>query len=604
MRASLRLAFAGFFIVCIARIHAATPLINLVDENAPFVLSVHDVPTLLKNWEKSPWAQTWNDEQMKKFIAPLRARMKIDEWDEQCKAECGYTVTELLTMAKGDALLALTSMDFPMGESEPSPADMPLLAAIEIGDNAAKIGKIVAANDEKEHASVRIEEFAGVKLHIYVKADEKGGGEEFVWAMADGVWLLSPSKTTLQKSIDALQKGKAAASLGESERFLQIKKQCGDSSLTLLVNMQSIYPAIKKAVDAKAEKSGAQPMGMPPGVILASLGLDAIKDFYVGVNVGEGATEFNGGLTYSEQRGILKLLAYHDGPAAQPAFVSAKWITVTSMKFSLLDTYTAIRELLDAMNPAVGGMVQGQIKGLNKQLGVDLERDLLGSLGDDVIVASAPRPGASADAPVPLTEFDQFYALSLQNAAAFTNAVEALKRMMGPQADKLFEKREYLDQTIYTYAGSKAGAGQKGFSYSITPKFLFIAAGTPAVIETALQGLDGKQPTLWQLPEVKEALADVPAKACSVQYQDTRAMIGSVIETVAQFAPMFASKAKAPESEEEGETSEKPDSDKSPFDLSAKPNSAALAKYWSNAAGYAWKNSQGLYFHSKLNHAK
>jgi hypothetical protein len=67
---------------------------------------------------------------------------------------------------------------------------------------------------------------------------------------------------------------------------------------------------------------------------------------------------------------------------------------------------------------------------------------------------------------------------------------------------------------------------------------------------------------------------------------------------------MFASKAKAPESEEEGETNEKPDSDKSPFDLSAKPDSTALAKYWSNAAGYAWKNSQGLYFHSKLNHAK
>jgi len=604
MKAILRLAFVGLFIACVARIHAAMPLINLVDENAPFVLSVHDVPALLKNWEKSPWAQTWNDEQMKKFLAPLRARMKIDEWDERCKAESGYTVTELLTMAKGDAVLALTSMDFPMGEGEPSPADLPLFLAIEIGDNAPRIGKIIAANDEKEHASVRIEEFAGVKLHIYVKADEKGGGEEFVWAMADGVWLLSPSKTTLQKSIDALQKGKAATSLGESERYLKIRKQCGDSSVTLLVNMQSIYPAIKKAVDAKAEKSGVQPMGMPPGVILAALGLDAMKDFYIGVNMGEGATEFNGGLTYTEQRGILKLLAYHDGPAAMPAFVSAKWITVTSMKFSLLDTYTAIRELLEAMNPAVGGMVQGQIKGLNKQLGVDLEHDLLGSLGDDVIVASAPHAAASVDAPVPLTEFDQFYALSLQNATAFTNAVEALKRMVGPQADKLFEKREYLNQTIYTYAASKTGAGQKGFSYSITPKYLFMAVGTPATIETALQGLDGKQRSLWQLPEVKEALADVPAKACSVQYQDTHAMIGSLIETVVQVAPLFASKAKAQEGEEEGETTEKPDSDKSPFDLSAKPDSAALAKYWSNAAGYAWKNSQGLYFHSKLNHAK
>ena len=152
MRASLRLAFFSLLTVLAVRASAATSLINLVDENAPVVISVHDVPTLLKNWEKSPWARTWNDEQMKKFLAPLRARMKVDEWDEQCKAESGYTLAELLAMAKGEALFALTSADFPMGEAEFSPADMPLLIALEIGDSAPKVAKIIAANDEKEQA--------------------------------------------------------------------------------------------------------------------------------------------------------------------------------------------------------------------------------------------------------------------------------------------------------------------------------------------------------------------------------------------------------------------------------------------------------------------
>ena len=604
MRASLRLAFFSLLTILAVRASAATSLINLVDENAPVVISVHDVPTLLKNWEKSPWARTWNDEQMKKFLAPLRARMKVDEWDEQCKAESGYTVAELLAMAKGEALFALTSADFPMGDAEFSPADMPLLIALEIGDSAPKVAKIIAANDEKEHMAVHTEEFAGVTIHIYVKSEEKGGGEEFTWAMADGVWLLSPSKTTLQKSIDTLQKGRASAALGESERYLLIRKQSGDANVTCLVNMQALYPALKKAAVARAEKTGSQPLGMTPDAILTALGLDVIKDFYFSVNMGEIATEFTGGLTYSEQRGILKLLAYHDGPVSQPAFVSAKWITVGSMRFGLLDLYTAIRELMDSINPMIGGMVQGQIKSYNKQLGIDLERDLLGSLGDEIIVANAMRPGASPDAPTPLTEYDQLYALSLQNAAAFTNAVDAVKRLAGPQADKLFVKREYLNQTIYSYTPAKTGPGQKGFSYAITPKYLFIAAGTPAVIETALQGLDGKQPTLWQQPEVKEALADVPAKACAIQYQNTRAMIGSMIETFVQIAPMLASKAKVEEGEGEDDSGEKPEKDNSPFDLSSKPDTATLAKYWNNAAGYAWRDSQGVYFHSKLNHAK
>ncbi len=602
MRAFFHLALASLFVVLAARISAAPALINLIDENAPVVIVVQDVPELIKNWAYNPLARSWNDEQMKKFLAPLRLRMKVDEWDDKCKVESGYTVAELIAMAKGQALVALTSMDFPLGDAKLNPADLPLIIALEIGENAAKVAKIIAANDEKEHATVRTEDFAGVTLHIYVKSEENGGGEEFVWAMSDGIWFLSPSKITVQKSLDALQKGRAAAPLGESERFLQIKKQTGDANFTIVANMEAIYPAIQKAVEARAANGGAQPMGIAPGVLLSALGLDAIKDFYFGVNLSEAATEFKGGLTYSELRGILKLLAYHDGPVAQPDFVSAKWITVTTVRFSLNEAYMAIRELVNGVNPMALNLVDGQIKNLNTQLSVDLERDLFGSLGDEIIAANALRPGTSADSPMAIAEFDQLFALSLQNAGAFTKAVDALKRMMGPQADKLLEKREYLNQTIYSNVVPNPKPGQKGFSYSITPKYLFVAIGSPAVIETALQGLDGKQPTLWQQPEVKAALVDVPAKACTFEFQNTRTMMSSLVETLVQIAPMLASKAKADASVDDD--AEKSDTENFPFDLSSKPDPATLAKYFSTSTGYAWRESHGLFFHSKINHGK
>ena len=79
-------------------------------------------------------------------------------------------------------------------------------------------------------------------------------------------------------------------------------------------------------------------------------------------------------------------------------------------------------------------------------------------------------------------------------------------------------------------------------------------------------------------------------------------MIGSLVETLVQLAPMLASKANT--ADDDDEAGKKPESDKSPFDLSSKPDAAALAKYWNNAAGYVWRDSRGVYFHSKLNHAK
>jgi len=601
MSSLFRPSFLGLLFVLAARVVAAVPLTNLVDEQSPVVISLHDVPALVKNWGQNPWSKTWNDTQIKKFLAPLRAQMKVDAWDELSKAENGHTVSELLAMAKGDALIALTGVDFPLGDT--APADLPLLALIELGSNAKSVAAVITKADEKGRNAPTTEDFAGVTLHLYHKSSDEGGAEKLVWAMADGIWFISPSKATVQKAIDALQRGRCATPLGESERFLRIKKQNPDAQLTLAVNMPALFPLLKNAIEARAQSTGAQPLGLPPGTILDAVGLDKINDCYLSALLGEDNTQFRGGLTYSELRGLFKLLAYRDGPVAQPAFVSAKWITATSACFSLPDAYAALRGFIDSLNPLVGGIVQGQIKSFNNQLGIDLERDLIGSLGAKLIVASAMPPGASADKPAPLTAYDQLYALALDNSPAFAKSVDALKRLAGPEPDKLFTKREYLGQTIFTAVTAQANPGQKTFSYAITPQYVFIAVGTSAILETALQGLDGKQPSLWQQPDVKAALADVPANACVFQYQNTRAMMGGIIETLLQIAPLMAGQTGA-DADDSEDTLGKPNRSKSPFDLTAKPDAAAVAKYWNTSTGFVTRDSHGLYFNSTLSYAK
>lgn len=601
-----RSLLAGLFAAFAACTSSAVTLLNVIDEQCPIVLSVQDMPSLVKNWNQSPWSKTWNDDQVKKFLAPLRARMKIDHWDESCKAETGYTVSELLGMAQGQVLFALTSMDLPFDDPNPEPSQFPLLIAIELGSNAPKVAKIIADNDEKEHATVKTEDFAGVKLHIYQKSAEQSG-DAFVWAMVDGVWLLGPSKATIQKTVDNIQKGRVQSPLGESERYLSIKKQDPAANLLFLANIQAMYPSLKTLAEKKAAQSGSQPAGLSPTALLEAFGLGTLRDLYLTVDIGEQATNLSMGLTYSELKGLFKIIAYRDGPVAQPSFVSDKWITVGTMNFSLQDAYAGLKDFAVALNPAFGGMLQMQIKNLNQQLGVDLERDLIGSLGGTVVVASATRPGADADTPAPLAELDQIYAISLVNAPAFNKAVDALKGMMGPQADKLFTKREYLGQAIYTYAGPNQRPGQKGVSYAITPRYLFVAIGSASPIETALQGLEGKQPTLWQKPEVKAALGEIPANASAFQFQNTRAMVGGMIETLVQVAPMLGRQGKPAAPEEDGSEEshdENASDNQAPFDLSAKPDAAVIGKYWSIATGYVLSDGHRLYFHSKIDHAK
>jgi len=109
--------------------------------------------------------------------------------------------------------------------------------------------------------------------------------------------------------------------------------------------------------------------------------------------------------------GLLGLLAYGDAPAPRPEFIPDSWVSVSAARFSIPTAYAALKATLHAVSPPLEAMVQQQIAGLNKNLGVDLERDLIGSFGDEVVAATpciqktvtkpAPCPRPTSFSPFP-----------------------------------------------------------------------------------------------------------------------------------------------------------------------------------------------------------
>jgi hypothetical protein len=252
--------------------------------------------------------------------------------------------------------------------------------------------------------------------------------------------------------------------------------------------------------------------------------------------------------------------------------------------------------------------VQGQIKGFNKALGVDLKRDLIGSLGDSVITAQASRSGNDPSSHV----LDQFFAVSLENTDGFTNAIEALKRQLGPQAEKLFVKRDYLGYALYSFSPGAAvnGVVPPTYSYAIAKNYLFVSTGSAQPVEAALQGLAGDQPSFWAKPEVKQTLADFPSEATAVNFSDLKEQVAGIFDAIAQSAATINNSALAPasdnkESADDADAPRQVAKKKSAYvDLSAKPDAETIGKYWSYASGYATRDSNGVYYKSKIIHPK
>jgi hypothetical protein len=598
-----------------ARADAATvPLVNLVGDDASLVVYVTDMPALVKTWPGTPWMKMWHDGQVQKYFAPLRGQMKVDEWDERCKANTGCTVAGLLDFATGEAIFVMPDLGAVIAAAKDK-TDPPLLVAVEIGGNKSKIEKLIAdgeARDKEKKFTETTEDFDGVTLHIMGEAAPNATKPQHpgVWAIAGGVFYVSPSKDFLQQTLAAARQGGHDNALGKSDGFMQMRRRAGDAQLILYANLKAMYPAAQKAIaEQKEAKSAGQTPAMSPfdpTTILHALGLDAANEFYLTAHVGETSTDINSGFTYSERRGLTKLAEYTEGAPPRPQFVPGKCFSVLSVRGSVKNFYATFENMLNDISPIFAGMYQGYLKSFNDRLGIDLKRDLIGNLGDQLIVASALDDAAPEDAPLD-QRLKQLWAISLENDPAFTAAMESLKRgLYGEAADKVFEKRAYLGHNIYTFAppqppeaeGAPPRPAGQAFSYAVADHWVFL--GSAALIENALQGLGGKQASFWDKDEVKRnLLADLPDNARALSYVDLGKTIPLYFDAIVQgmetSRKLAAARAQRNQTGDGTDQSEPAEPDKPMVDDSAKPDASTLAKYWGYTRSYYYQDAHGTY---------
>lgn len=597
----------------VGSLYAVVPAARLVDEQTPFAILIEDLPAVRQQWIGSPWERTWNDAQTKAFLAPLRARMKIDQWDETLRAESGYTMDELVGMATGQMLFAISG-DLVDAVVRDEPRPPAFLFAIEVTGNEEKVAAVLSNATAKDpEQQDEVEDYDGVTLHVSVaRHDEENPDDDTqtYWALTAGYCLLSLDRDTIQTAIDAARGNGVDAPLEQNPRFQEARERSGEGAgVFFFANIEGFYRsalAVAKAREAAAAQP-VNPMGFSAEAVLQGLGLDTWREVYLNVRLGAAETRLHGGLTYSERRGLTEVLAYTDEPSPRPDWVPSSWLTVASGSLSLSKGFAALETMLDAINPMMAGMVQGQLRAFDRKAGIDLKRDLIGTTGTEIVTAYAAPPGFPAGRIPSSTEIDQFFSVSLKDSATFLRALEALKSLLGPAADKMLPSRDYLGTPIVTFTPAvrpDENAPARRIHYAVTHDHVFIGVGSPATIEAALRGLAGGQPSFWARTEVEAALQQVPAGAVGLGYQDTGVVLASVVEMLAMIPPTNTGGADEPmeDEAEEAAGTENVTPSLRVVDLTARPDVAKLALYWGPTVQYTTLTSEGMFTDITLQH--
>jgi len=579
-----------------------TALVEILPEDTLGVLHIRSLPALRVRWEYNPLARTWAEPEVQAFLAPALERFREEnsgELSEVIQAETGMAPDELLDLFPGEIAIAIPNLLSLISDDEDQRPQLIFLARI--GDDPAPIENLFKRLSEDEGGEIVEEEFQGETLRTVLLMDEEADApeESFSWAIFDRLLVMGTTKPDVQQLIDNAKQGGAEESLAGTPGFQAIYRDDPEAHIVFSANLDGIIQhVLAQFKDAEAAREPEKPsplamVGMTPESIVTSLGLDKLTTLYGAGILGKDATLFSTGLKRSERPEIMQILASGDSPAPSPDFISDQWISVSSSRFSLMQMHAGLKEVLQLASPALIGLLEMRLAGMNQALGIDIERDLIGNFGDEIVQAEAlsNRP-ADAENIVPT---DQFWAVSIKDADTARRTVDALM-MMAPGLAQSVQTREYLGEAIHSFEPRVVADGasaSSGFSYAITRNQLFITIGGPSMLETAIQGLEGASNSIWSNREIAEALDTLPSGESMITYQDTKRIIAKVVDLLAKGGDWFGE----PEGDE-------PVSDEPVFDMEAIPSSEVLAQHWGLGVSAAYIEVDGIRSVGRLNHGE
>ena len=533
-------------------------LIELIPEDALIVMHAADATKLPERLKASPLGQTWTNPKFQKFIAPGMEKLK-----ESGKLEA---VTKAMSKA----------METFEGETVMSLNRLPIEGLIEMGDDL---------DSEEPAATKRFADLLEKELRMVIVGKVPGNGKAFTetWSqliedmmeetkeegdkyemtdvVTDGqkiyvaretpakvdksydvlafahvgdVGIVGSPRKAVEETIAAIKKGVAGAKLSDGA-FGTFHKRSPGNDVHFHVNLSPMI-AVGKTAALQAEKDGllgeqAAGMGVTIEKIWGALGLADLQSLDLSMKFDGEATELDTGLLFAKRSGLMNLIAYKNGPMPKTPFIPQDVGSASVSLFSFEDMYKSLMGMLDSVMPAMMPMVKAQLAGAEGQLGVSIEKDLLGNLKPEIITLQS----MGADAQQVLQD-EMVIMAGLKNEQGFEVAFDKVLAFASGMTGIAFEPSEFLGHKLHTFEapGMGPGGAPTKISYLFTKGYFVLSVGKGELLRKVLSNIERPGKSLWDVAHVKSALAQFEPGYCEVNYLNAAQLMTAMTNMFSQ----------------------------------------------------------------------
>jgi hypothetical protein len=337
--------------------------------------------------------------------------------------------------------------------------------------------------------------------------------------------------------------------ISDNDRYLDLFDEIGKGDARLFMNFKPLVAMMEQLVEDPKLELPENPFGIKTEALMNALGLDSMDCLGVQLNPSDESFSLSSAFFVSKYDGLFTLMEDDGKKANLHAFVPTGVMSASSVRYDLSQLWPKMEGMMREISPQILLLVNSQIQAFEDQIGVPFRKNVLGSLGDELVSFSrlntdwAKNVGQLFSDEDELDELDldqlssptsDVYAISLRDPKLFDQALRATMDVATKGAD-MFEERKHKGTLIR----SMRGLEQSGVSvsYAVTGKWLLLTMGEDQFLNQVIDRMESDQKSLWDEKEVKSALRDFPDQLSQVEYFDLaqvmemlKPMIGEMME--------------------------------------------------------------------------
>jgi hypothetical protein len=504
---------------------ASKDLLNFVPEDAVFLLEIDDLNQFAKEIESGPLgaftrSKAWEKgkEWIKKKSLNNQDSKKIEMFLEHAQ-EWGDSFNGKLIMAMG-------SLDKILTKKIP---DMTLMVDTEFTNKELEeILKLV----KKEVVASRgnfawdREEIDGQKIHwIGSVKDKKMEQRMAVCILDQSLCFLLGGSEHIKETV-MMNKNDSSDSMVENENYLDLFEEIDQGSARIFMNFNALDSVMKEVENSPDFQMPDNPFGMTTSKLIAGLALDSLECIGIQIDPSDEKLVLASGAFFNRYEGIFSFFQHDNEEEFIPYdFIPGQAFTATSARYDMAMLWPTVEKIIKGLSPQLLLLMNSQIQAFEEQAGVAFRRDVLGSLGDEVMSFSLLSGKAKT-----IEDFEKanpsFYGISLTNSKLFDRSLRSMIDSLAP-GNELFEDRVHKGVTVRKLRGLEESG--VSLSYTVTDNWLFLAMGEDNQLNQMINRLQGKGRSLWQKKEIKRALKNLPDSVGQLDYLDLDQIVSFLV---------------------------------------------------------------------------